>query len=71
MYAFTKKIQFLEHTRRYSILTTDGGWEVREERFFRTSLLYFNKPVTQSHHCFDLFAGGAEFAAQAADVHVD
>ena len=32
MYAFTKKIQFLEHTRRYSILTTDVGWEVREER---------------------------------------
>ena len=32
MYAFTKKIQLLEHTRRYSILSTDIGWEVREER---------------------------------------
>ena len=32
MYAFTKKIQFLDHTRRYSIVTTDDGWELREER---------------------------------------
>ena len=32
MYAFTKKIQLLEHTRRYSIFTTEVGWEVREER---------------------------------------
>ena len=31
-YAFTKKLQLLEHTRRYSIAVTDDGWEVREER---------------------------------------
>lgn len=32
MDAFTKKLQFHEHTRRYSILMTTDGWEVREER---------------------------------------
>ena len=32
MYAFSKKVQFLDHTRRYSIAETGGGWEVREER---------------------------------------
>lgn len=32
MYAFSKKLQLQHHTRRYSILTIDGGWEVREER---------------------------------------
>lgn len=32
MYAFSRKLQYLEHTRRYSIAATDGGWEVREER---------------------------------------
>lgn len=32
MYAFSRKLQYLEHTRRYSIAATDDGWEVREER---------------------------------------
>jgi hypothetical protein len=32
MYAFSRKLQYLEHTRRYSIAATDAGWEVREER---------------------------------------
>lgn len=32
MDAFTKKLQYLDHTRRYSIVPTDEGWEVREER---------------------------------------
>lgn len=32
MYAFSKKLQLQQHTRRYSILAVDGGWEVREER---------------------------------------
>ena len=32
MYAFSRKLQYLEHTRRYLIATTDEGWEVREER---------------------------------------
>jgi hypothetical protein len=32
MYAFTKKLQLLDHTRHYSIAVTDDGWEVREER---------------------------------------
>lgn len=32
MYEFSRKLQYLEHTRRYSIATTDDGWEVREER---------------------------------------
>ncbi|MGE0864191.1 MAG: hypothetical protein AB7P34_09840 [Vicinamibacterales bacterium] len=32
MDAFTKKLQYLDHTRRYSIVATDAGWEVREER---------------------------------------
>ena len=30
--AFEKSLRYLEHTRRYSIATTDAGWEVREER---------------------------------------
>jgi len=32
MDAFTKKLQYLDHTRRYSIVATHDGWEVREER---------------------------------------
>jgi hypothetical protein len=32
MYAFSRTLQYLEHTRRYSIAATEGGWEVREER---------------------------------------
>lgn len=32
MCAFSRKLQYLEHTRRYSIAVTDEGWEVREER---------------------------------------
>jgi len=32
MYAFTKKLQRLEHTLHYSIVTTEDGWELREER---------------------------------------
>lgn len=32
MDAFTKKMQLLEHTRRYSIVATTDGWEVRVER---------------------------------------
>ncbi len=29
---FVKSLSNQEQTRRYSIATTDGGWEVREER---------------------------------------
>ena len=32
MYAFSRKLQYLDHTRRYSIAATTDGWEVREER---------------------------------------
>lgn len=32
MYAFTRKLQYLDHTRHYSIAATAEGWEVREER---------------------------------------
>lgn len=32
MYAFTKKLQLLEHTRHYSIVIAEEGWELREER---------------------------------------
>ncbi len=32
MYAFSKTLQFLDHTRHYSIAITDEGWELREER---------------------------------------
>jgi hypothetical protein len=32
MLAFDKSLRYLENTRRYSIATTDTGWEVREER---------------------------------------
>lgn len=32
MYAFRKTLQFHDHTRRFSIVTTDEGWELREER---------------------------------------
>lgn len=32
MDAFTKKVQFLDHTRHYSISVTDEGWVVKEER---------------------------------------
>lgn len=32
MYAFSRKLQYLEHTRRYSIAATVDGWEVLEER---------------------------------------
>lgn len=31
MYAFSKQLRLLEHTRRYSITATRDGWEVREE----------------------------------------
>jgi hypothetical protein len=31
MYAFIKNLRYQEHTRRYSIATTQAGWEVREE----------------------------------------
>lgn len=42
MDAFTKKLQYLNQTRRYSIVTTDEGWEVREERD--------SQVVRQSHY---------------------
>lgn len=29
---FSKSLRYQEHTLRFSIATTDGGWEVREER---------------------------------------
>jgi len=32
MNAFTTKLQFLDHTRRYSISVTAEGWVVKEER---------------------------------------
>jgi hypothetical protein len=32
MFAFDKSLRYQENTRRYSIATTDTGWEVREER---------------------------------------
>ena len=32
MFAFDKSLRHLHNTRRYSIATTDTGWEVREER---------------------------------------
>ncbi len=32
MFAYSKQLQFREHTRRYSIVVTMAGWEVREER---------------------------------------
>ena len=32
MYAFSRKLQYLDHTRRFSIAVTTEGWEVREER---------------------------------------
>jgi len=32
MYAFTRQLRYLQHTHRFSILSTDSGWEVREER---------------------------------------
>jgi len=32
MDAYTKKLQFHEHTRHYSISVTMDGWEVREVR---------------------------------------
>ena len=32
MNAFTKTLQLEDKTRRYSIVATDDGWEVREER---------------------------------------
>ena len=31
MYAFTRTLQHLDHTMHYSIVTTDEGWELREE----------------------------------------
>ena len=31
MYAFMKSLRHNQHTRRFSIATTDSGWEVREE----------------------------------------
>ena len=32
MLAFDKSLRYLDKTRRYSIATTETGWEVREER---------------------------------------
>jgi hypothetical protein len=32
MFAFDKSLRYQEQTRRYSIATTEGGWEIREER---------------------------------------
>ena len=32
MVSFDKQLKYLDNTRRYSILTTEAGWEVREER---------------------------------------
>lgn len=32
MYSFIKSLKKAEHTRRYTIQTTDSGWEVREEQ---------------------------------------
>lgn len=32
MYAFNRTLQRLDHTMHYSIVTTDEGWELREER---------------------------------------
>ena len=32
MYTFTKQLRYLQHTHRFSISTTNSGWEVREER---------------------------------------
>ena len=32
MFAFDKSLRNDQQTRRYSIVTTDAGWEVREER---------------------------------------
>lgn len=32
MFAFDRCVRRHEATRRYSIVATDGGWEVREER---------------------------------------
>ena len=32
MYAFNRTLQHLDHTMHYSIVTTDEGWELREER---------------------------------------
>ena len=32
MFAFDKSLRNDHQTRRYSILATDAGWEVREER---------------------------------------
>jgi hypothetical protein len=29
---FDKQLKYHDNTRRYSILATDAGWEVREER---------------------------------------
>lgn len=32
MYSFVKSLKKEDHTRRYSIQTTESGWEVREEQ---------------------------------------
>ena len=32
MFAFDKQLKNQHNTRRYSISTTESGWEVREER---------------------------------------
>ena len=32
IFAFDKSLRNDQQTRRYSIVTTDAGWEVREER---------------------------------------
>ena len=32
MYSFVKSLKKADHTRRYSIQTTEAGWEVREEQ---------------------------------------
>lgn len=32
MFSFDQRLKFHDNTLRYSISTTDSGWEVREER---------------------------------------
>ena len=34
---FSKSLRNREHTRRFSIVPTDSGWEVREERDSRVT----------------------------------
>ena len=32
MYVFNRTLRQLDHTMHYSVVTTDEGWELREER---------------------------------------